>query len=225
MTGISKDISRKIVIPDLENFKHLRNSSDILIGEKINDETLKSYPGIEYDSKIKTSLYRYYGIDHQKINDVFRIPELKAKEEDKETIYNIDRALKLIKPYRLIDDFVVWRGVKLSEKNKLPHKKRYYEELINLPKSGVINNLSYSSTSYNVHNAMKFAHCCLLEIIVRRSENLEYILIETEDEAEILFEHSTHFKYIRDYEETYEDKKVRVFVVELKKGLLNINLI
>lgn len=216
-------VEKETVIPSFDNFKHLRYSSDILIGEELDPEIRKKYPDISPYLEIKKSLRSYYGTEHDLINNAFRMPEILVYSKTKKDIENIDLAMKKIKPYRLIDDFVVWRGIKIDEKS-MNGAKRYFEELKQFPTKKYSNNPSYLSTSYEISTALNFAECCLFEIIVRRSENLEYILIEKEGEKELLFQHSTHFKYIRHTEKMYRKrdqiKRLTFFEVELKKGLV-----
>ena len=218
---------REIVIPNISNFKHLKNSSDILVNNTVDDDLKRQYPGIVPDREIEESLAQYYGSGHVNINNFFRDPETHARLREQNrneiirNIANIDRAMEMIKPYRLIDNFVVWRGIKIDNLETSVSKKRYYENILKLPNTKIINEPSYLSTSYDFDSALSFSLCCLFEIIVERSQGLKYILIEIEGEKEILFEHSTHFKYVRSYKESHPQsgRKIDVFVVELKKGL------
>jgi hypothetical protein len=207
---------------DKSIFGNLMTSSKILTG-LITNYDIEKYQIMKND-EIINSLRRYYGSGHYKINDVFRVPNSEIDHDTKFDIMNIDRAMEKIKPFRLTDNFVVWRGIDLNERD-IFHKKTYYDKMMKLKQTKYINEPSYLSTSYDFETAIGFSDCCLYKITVPVSEDLNYISIELKGEKEILFQHSTHLEYINDYIISVEMsggrgyRNVKVFEVILRNGL------
>lgn len=203
-----------------DDLNNLRKASNILLGF---DEDDLSFEDIYPNEELKTSLDNYRSSGHYDINNVFRglIKGNEITEKLQNDVKNLNDAMKLVKPYRINRGrFIVWRGIDLSKDEYHPDKRRYYNEIINLHKNGTSNNEAFLSTSYSKDVALTFTDCCLFKIHVDPKEDLEYILIDIMGERELLFQHTTYFKYIREYPERDDenDKDYTVYEVSLHKG-------
>lgn len=206
-----------------DDLKDLRVASNILLNFEMEESEQKKFRNIVPNEELKDSLDNYRSSGHYDINNVFR--GLKKGSEITQKldtdINNLKEAMNIVRPFRYNKGkFIVWRGIDLSKNEYHPDKKRYYYEIIELHKNGTSNNQSFLSTSYSKEVALTFTDCCLFKIFVDPKEDLDYILIDIMGEKEILFQHTTYFRWLKEYFETdeEEEKSYKVFEVSLHKG-------
>jgi hypothetical protein len=187
-----------------EDLDGLRIESSLITTEDYEDNIDKHL------LKLKKSIKRYTSLGHTYINK-YIIKNDSVNKEIEEQIKDITESIELVKSTRLTSPFFVWRGL-----NNFSENKEYYDNVFNLSKIKVINNLPFLSTSYSKRCACNFNWGILLKIYVDPKEDLNYILLENMRECELLFQKNTHFEYISEYLEN----DYKIIEVELKKGIV-----
>jgi hypothetical protein len=192
--------------------KELIIASQILI-DKIQNPNPRRFT-ISTTPQISKSLKDYGSDDYKRINTILRTIKKGDIIDEKIDSYiqNITRAMELVKPYRLKEKFIVWRGL------KMPDSYRYIEEIKSLKNKRYLNNDSFLSTSYYVKSALKFADWCMFKIYVDPNEDLNYVVLDLEQEKEILFEQGTYFEYVGESQYSTESGTIPLFEVYLKKN-------
>lgn len=211
-----KNLDTSSKLSDIQDtgLKQLIIASQILI-EQIENPNPRIF-SISTTPQISKSLKDYGSDDYKRINTILRTIKRGDAIDEKIDFYvkNITKATELVRPFRLKEKFIVWRGL------KMPSEFRYIDNVTSLKNKKYLNNDSFLSTSYSIKEALKFAEWCIFKIYVDPKEDLNYVMMDLEQEKEILFEHSTYFEYIGEsvYVFENESKSIPLYEVYLKKN-------
>ena len=202
---------RKMDVPPLSN------------KDLITNNMIKYYDDLDY--KLQKGLVRYTSSEYSSLNTLLR-DGLNPSNPNHKTSYpnEIDWVNQLDKVIsnspRIKNPFYVYRGMILSD---------MITDYIKT--NGYLNNLGYTSTTFDINTAMGFAgsSCCLFKIIVPNPRDIDYVFIKTrtKGEQEILFQRGTYFKLLSaPYKYKYYPPKsnnyklITLYTVTINKGII-----